>query len=129
MENIKMTFTKDYILKQQTIGAACPDRIKDAMADTYVLLTVPLNRIKIDGCEYPHITRDNWVELHGYGNDNNNGLDVIDYLIHRYKQKLEVYPIILDKHMEILDGLHRYVAAYVLNLKTIDVYFPLDSKA
>lgn len=118
-------YTKAMIIKQQTIGPACPDCIEDTMADNYVLLAVPLNRIKVDDCKYPHITRDNWVELHGYGNDDNNGLDVIDYLIKRYEADLEVYPIVLDANMEILDGLHRYVAAYTIGRDTINAYFPL----
>jgi len=120
-----MTYTKEYILEQQTIGAACLNRISEYMANEYVLLTVPLTKIKVDSCQYPHINLDNWEELYGYGN---NSLDIITKLITRYKQGLEVFPIILDSSMELLDGLHRYVAAYTLNKPTIEAYFPLGNK-
>jgi hypothetical protein len=120
-----MTYTKDFIVEQQTIGAACPDCILDTMQDNYTIIDIDIKNIKVDGCAYPHITKHNWVELHGYGNDDNNGLDVITNLMNRYKQGLEVHPIILDSDFEILDGLHRYVAAYTLGLTTMKGYYPL----
>ena len=119
-----MLFSKEFIIAQQTVGTACPDCIADQMQEQYALLNTPLKCIKVNGCEYPHIDLDMYMEHYGYGEDDDSEARIRD-LIARYKNGEEVYPIILDYDMEIIDGLHRYTAAYTLGMGSIAVYCPL----
>ena len=79
------------------------------------------------------LTLDNWVEYKSghYINDelwlDTSSLPIIQTLMDRYSKGLEVYPILVDKDFQIVDGSHRLAALNTLGITMTKILYPIGN--
>jgi hypothetical protein len=113
--NESSEITRDELQKLQGVGSQSSNVFFGGSDKPFEIKMVKVRDITING-KKPGLTL-NWYRKHDMDED----LSIISYLIKKYKEGY-VNPIVLTKDLDIMDGIHRYVAQKELGKNEISAY-------